>query len=367
MSFPKQTLPEAVCQQLREAILAHRWRTSLPGIRVLCEEIQVSRQTMMFALRLLEGEGVILPAVHGRPRMINQAMVAPAEPNIQKKSEPVIVLIAWQKETELSETDAELCSHIKKLAESEGFRYRHLAYRYIMRAMGAKKLAYLVKQNPADVYVVMSAHKQCASALRRTGVPLIYIGGEQVKGCVPRISYSLNQMCDLAIKRLVALKHKRITVMLPEGINLASRKASAGEQMVERLFQPYNLPFSTYNCPRWGKTKDDFNEALENLFSLTPPTALILGDVKHVTRVVCFLMRRKLSYPEDVSIIVLDEAKELLECHPVISHIKGNNRLFARSVLKSVRRKLTHQDDQDLEVVPTHLVETGSITEAKAN
>ena len=58
----KKTLAETVCENLRESILANHWRNILPGIRALCEELQVSRQTMVTALRLLESEGYVMPS-----------------------------------------------------------------------------------------------------------------------------------------------------------------------------------------------------------------------------------------------------------------------------------------------------------------
>ena len=54
----KKSLAETVCDCLREAISAGRWCGALPGIRSLCEELDVSRQTMVDALRLFRAEDV---------------------------------------------------------------------------------------------------------------------------------------------------------------------------------------------------------------------------------------------------------------------------------------------------------------------
>lgn len=363
MAYPKQSLAEKVCEELRELIRSKRWLRTLPGIRVLCEEIQVSSQTMMLALRLLEQEGYLLPPDPGKPRAINQKMVSPVKPAGKKGLQPTILILTQYSKGDLTQTDAQICNLLKKSITAQGYTYRHVAFPLITRAMGAKRVSDVIEQNPADVYVVMSAHPQCSRALKRLGVPAVYIGGVEVKGATPRICYSLLQMCHVTLEHLVSRGHRKISLLLPENLNSASKKASSAEKPLEPIFKSNNLPFTAYNCPRWGKTKAEFNAALEQLFKVTPPTALILGDVSQATRVVCFLMRHGLKFPDDVSLIVLDESRELNEYEPPISYIKGNIPAFAKSILNSVRKKLLSQPDDDLIVTPTKLEVTGSLRE----
>ena len=365
MAYSKKSLAETVCQHLREAIIAGRWRDTLPGIRTLCGEIQVSRQTMLVALRLLEDEGYVLPAAPGKARVINAKMIGPKAAAKKKSARPTIAIIASLNESLLSRTDESICRHLRQSITSRDFVHKHIAFPDITFARGAKNINDLIAHNPADIYIVLGAHAQCAMALKKLDVPVVYLGGGQSEKCSPLISYSLHDMCQTAMNHLVSIGHRRITVLLSEIMNSASMKKSIAEGFVERIFKSHKLPFSTYNCPRWGKTKQQFNATLEHLFSLTPPTVLILGDVSHVPRVVSFLLRRGLKYPEDVSLLVLDQAPELQEYDPPISYMKKSTTNFAKIAFTVTRKLMTTKlaPDQKRIVAPAELVVTDSISD----
>ena len=151
--------------------------------------------------------------------------------------------------------------------------------------------------------------------------------------------------------------------MLPENFSSASKGESVAERAMGKVFDAHKIPFSSYNCPRWGKTKEEFNQKLEKLFSVTPPTALILGDIEHVPRVVSFLMRKGLKYPDDVSLIVLDLAPELQQYEPPISYFSKNNFGVAKIALNSVRKKMAELPEDDVIIAAARLVLTGSVAE----
>lgn len=98
---------------------------------------------------------------------------------------------------------------------------------------------------------------------------------------------------------------------------------------------------------------------------LTPPTVLILGDVSHVPRVVSFLLRRGLKYPEDVSLVVLDQALELQEYDPPISYMKKSTANFAKIAFTVTRKLMTTKPapDQERIIAPAELVVTDSISD----
>lgn len=363
MATIKTSLAETVCHNLREAILEHRWRRTLPGIRDLCEELQVSRQTMGDALRLLEAEGFVLPSSPGKPREINSEMPDPDKLVVAKGAGAVIVIIAWQRETRLSQTDEEVCCHLRKSLEAMAYTHRYVVFHDISRSRGAKRIGEIIERNPADAYIVIGAHPHCSRKLEDMDVRVVFLGGGQTKGNHPRISYSFTEMCRSALEHLVSVGHRKVSVMLPEVLNNRTKTASFAEERLASVFHSQQLPFSTFNCPRWGKTRADFQVALGNLFNLTPPTALILGDVSHVPRVVSFLMKRGLKCPDDVSLMVLDEAAELQEYDPPISYMKKPNAKLVKATLNAVRKLLTVKAEQkeELTIVPSQLVVTGSV------
>lgn len=358
-----------MCTQMRRLITEHRWHKTLPGIRVLCEEMRVSRQTMMLALRLLEQEGVLLPVMPGKPRTINPTVEGKKKRQAGKKQQhPVVALIVWRKEHELTQTDSEVVTHLRDELVSMGYECRLIVFRDIVRRVGAKQIGNVIKQNPADLYVAVGAHGACTRVLVKLEIPVVYLGGRNVPGTGPRIAASSSQMCQAAVQHLQSLGHRRISVMLPEVLNHANRSASASEGEIRDIFKKLDLPFSGYNCPRWGKSKGEFLDALEQLFRVTPPSALVLGDVNHVTRTVSFLMRRRMRYPEDVSLVVLDNAYELDEYQPPICHVKMPTTRIAKNAAKAVSKFIhTGKLEKKLLVTPADLVMTDSIARADAN
>lgn len=134
-----------------------------------------------------------------------------------------------------------------------------------------------------------------------------------------------------------------------------------GSARLQRFFVRNSCLFPHTTARAGGKTKAGYHQTLENLFNLTPPTALIIGDSEQVPRVVSFLLRHQLRYPEDVSLVVLDEAEELQQYEPPISYLKKDNPALVKIALNSIRKKLAQLPDEELIISPAKLVLTGSV------
>ena len=72
----QQSLPEQVAAHLREGIERGRWSDPFPGVPQLAGELDVGRNTVRRALRILEGEGLLGGRGQGRSRGITAAGAA---------------------------------------------------------------------------------------------------------------------------------------------------------------------------------------------------------------------------------------------------------------------------------------------------
>jgi len=334
----RESLAQSVCNKLEEAILNSTWKHTLPSIRSLCAEMMVSKQTMMNALQLLEKSGYVKPTSRGKPREISvdHSLTKPSQ-----HTTPVIGLISYSVYEELTDVDQEVIKKLNKLIDSKGLTFKLIVFKDLIVNAGAKNIKSVVRQNPADIYVVLGASPASSRVLRTLNKPIVYLGGDFVKGCSPRIGFSFTEICNCAIDYLVTLGHSKITVMLPENFNRKNRTVSQAESYIEKLFTSKQIPFSTYNCPRWGKTTSDYYEALEQLFAVTPPTAILLGDSAQMPRLASFLMSRGLRYPDDISIIILDKSSSIDEYRPKLSYIEKPVSALVKITFKEINKLLT--------------------------
>ena len=365
----RQSIAQTTCLSLIREIGAGRWEGSLPSIRTLSDLMQVSRQTIINALLLLEEAGYVKAAKQNKPREINQRKInSLSKSKSNSKTETKLTsykvcIVSWRPLNGLTLSDTDLCNRMQKAIIARGYDYEHLVYSDLTSSKGAKALRSFIIQNPANVYIVMGAHPACSKVLKEMGVPVVFLGGEEAPNCYPRVSFSLKHSCTSLLEHLISVGHQRISVMLPEVLNRNNQANTRTENYIREIFEQHGLSFSNFNCPRWGKTREDYQDAIEKLFAVTPPTAIIMGDCSHVPRVVSYLMRNGLRYPDDVSLAVMDYSSDLFDYMPAISHIRHSLPSLASLAMSQVKQLLTSQKPvkQELTVAKSELVITGSI------
>ena len=70
MALPLFSHSKQVAAHLRGEILKGRWSGAMPGILALGRDLRVNHNTIDAALRLLEGEGLLVAQGKGRSRRI---------------------------------------------------------------------------------------------------------------------------------------------------------------------------------------------------------------------------------------------------------------------------------------------------------
>lgn len=360
----KHSLSLRVADTLEEKVGEGRWKVVLPGIRVLCDEMGVSSRTMMMALRILENRGVLDAAEKGKPRALKTGF----EQTQQEKKQLSVCVLMWRKLEDLSLADRDIVNHFRQEIQEGGGEVNLLVYHEVVKASGGNKIAEVIERNPADGYMVVGAHLSVSEVLVELGVPVAYVGGEHVKGAVPRAGYSMSGMCSEFLEEMVKLGHERCITLLPGVMVRHDEGLSHVEEAIGRVYWEHGLRFvAHFHCPRWGSGLSDLQAGLDKLFRLTPPTALILGDASMVPGVVSFLMQRGLRYPEDVSIACLDGSEALKHFVPPISHItkmgkSGGKRMFR---LLQQRMELRGEMSNEVTILPCGVVMTDSLVGPK--
>jgi LacI family transcriptional regulator len=165
-----------------------------------------------------------------------------------------------------------------------------------------------------------------------------------------------------ALRRLVRLGHRRIVLLTRE----ERRKPAPG--LMERRFleelKRLGVPVGVYNLPDWEDHKGGFQRCLEGLFRHTPPSALILSEPTFFFAAQQFLTRRRLSVPEDVSMLALDDHPAFRWFAPEVSRIQTDARRWVARVVEWAENVANGREDRRETLVRSKFIEGETIAVA---
>ena len=102
----------------------------------------------------------------------------------------------------------------------------------------------------------------------------------------------------------LATVHQRIVLLVRE-----SQRATGPGEADRAIFEEmvaYGLSPGPYNLPEWKDNPEDFYQMLDELFRITPTTALIMDEPFLFHAAKDYLARRGILAPEQVSLICAD-------------------------------------------------------------
>lgn len=133
----------------------------------------------------------------------------------------------------------------------------------------------------------------------------------------------------------------------------------------ERAFlnelEQQGLPRGAYNLPNWKETPEGFHTRLDELFRITPPTALLLDESPLFAATQQFLAYRKLRVPQDVSLVCTDDSPDFGWCRPPVSHIRWDSRPLIRRIVKWAANISHGKEDLRQTDTPAQFVPGGTI------
>jgi DNA-binding LacI/PurR family transcriptional regulator len=349
MALELLTHAEQVAAHLKGEILDGRWVGTLPGIRKLGRELGVNPNTVEAALTLLEGEGLLASQSHGKPRRILPRQgkaftrririgVLPYERGGQSLPINQVPLAG------LNESRFDLKIATKSLTELR---------------MSPDRVARLVKGEPMDAWVVISASKEVLEWFSCQAVPTFSLYGPfvglPVSGGGPRKDPALKEV----LRRLVELGHRRIVLFTRK--ERRHPTPAVYEQIFLSELERLGVPCGRYNLPDWDETPEGFRSALRALFEYTPPTALILEEPLLFYATYQFLARRGVSSPEQISLVSGDPELAFDWCDPPISHIRWEIGPLVRRIRQWATNISCGREDHKQALFDAKFVEGGTI------
>jgi DNA-binding LacI/PurR family transcriptional regulator/DNA-binding transcriptional regulator YhcF (GntR family) len=317
--FP--TITEQVADHLRGELERGRWAGLMPGKHGLAAELGVNNKTVEAALRQLEAEGQLVAQGAGRRRRIELG-------SQERRKMLRISLLLNETVDQGLDYIIELRHRLQEMGHAVEFAQRTL----VDLRNDVVRLAGLVETAGADAWVVFSGsrrvlewfvdRKQPVFAVfgRRGGLPLAAVGPDKPSAMIA------------ATETLARLGHQRIVLL----VRTPRRLPVPGEpeQAFLKQLETHGIKTSQYNLPDWEETPAGFHKCLDELFRVTPPTALIIDETALFFATYQFFTRRGLRVPEDISLIATDPHPAFDWWQPSVAHIHWESEPIVRRVLK---------------------------------
>lgn len=329
------TVPEQTADHLRAGLRAGRWGGRLPGVLRLAAELEVSKDAVRTALRRLEEEGVVTPGGNGRQRLFTGSR---ASPHGARKSLRVGILLSRPLRTDNGVSQRML---LRLLHEIENAGHSGFFASQSQQCLQHKlvRVVAMMQKTQADAWVVTDAPEELMQWLAAQTQPAICLGGRYTELPLARVAMDLTAGFLDAVRALKRLGHRRIVLTVPR----VWRHPAAGKLVSAVLEELGGSP--EYHVPDWDPGAQGFNDLLESLFRMTPPTAMIVVEPSEAIAVISFLAQRGLSVPQDLSLVCRHRDASLDLCRPDIACISNNEEHLVRHTLRwvnAVARGVVH-------------------------
>lgn len=335
LELPKRSsLVASTAASLRDGIRRGLWEGSLPGERILCEHLQVSRTTLRSALALLVTEGRI-SADARRKRRILRANSA-TEPPLARD----LVAIVTNEQVQLMAPMVifyinEIRRHVQKI----GLRLDIFTDLKLDQRKSDRKLTEFLQNRQVACWVLVTPTADVQRFFADRGLPTLVLGPTAPDIPLPSISVDYEAVCRHAAGVLLGKGHRRIALIIPDsGIvgNIASEKGfrEGVEQSPHADAKAFIL--------RHDSTRDGICRKLDlHLKTSRPATAFLVCRPPHALTVTSHLLTCGHSIPNEISVISRDSESYIDFFSPEITRYHFRRRRFAERVSRLVVRLAT--------------------------
>lgn len=312
---------EQAADFLRGQILRGRWSGVMPGRHDLAAELGINHKTVEAALSQLEEQGFLVKQGSGRRRRISPLNGKARPPSLR------IAILAGMSGDRTQDFMVEMKHRL--IEDGHSAFYTEPCLNDL--GMDVRRVARLVKRTGVDAWVVVAGSREVLEWLAGQATPVFALFGRRARlriaGCGPDKPPAYAE----ATRALLALGHRRIVLLTHALRRLPSPGASEHAFLAE--LAAAGIPVGNYHLPDWEETPEGFQQRLDSLFQLTPPTALILDSNPLFAAAQHFIQRIGLRVPEDVSLVCTDVTRELIWQLPPVSHIRWDSRPIVRRVV----------------------------------
>lgn len=326
------TAAEQVAHHLKKEIESATWMGTIPGAAALARQLGVGRMTVDVALELLEKEGLLhSQGPCKRRRIVNK-------PKGTSTSMQVAILF-YEPEDAASRYVYEL----RNLLLASGHQFSIAPKTLTDLKHDPKRVAAMVREHQAEAWVIVAGSEPVLHWFVESGIPAFALFGRMKDLPISGTGPDKQPAIIDAVRILLGHGHSRIVLLVRED----RRRPSYGPAETAFLseLQARGIPTGPYNIPDWEESAAGLVRCLDNLFQVTPPTAILVGDpmlflpVQHY----CSLDPGRRS--GNVVLVATDFHPGFKWCEPTVPHIDWDHQAAARRVMRWVDRVSRGKDD----------------------
>jgi len=311
---------EQVADYLRQHMANGRWGETMPGRIELAKELGINGKTVEAALQQLEREKILIPQGAGKRRKISVSKAA-------GHSSLRVAVLNYEPETRGENYIIDL---VHQLAES-GHTVFSTRKTLMELGLNVQRVAKLVEETRADAWIIVGGSHDVLEWFVQHSIPAFAVFGRRrgliIAGAGPAKPPAMKEL----IRRLVELGHRRIVLLAREERRLP--RPGATERAFLSTLEAHGIQPNSYHLPAWTESPEGFQKCLDELFRVTPPTALIVDESPFFTAAMQFFMKRGIRVPEAVSLVCCDSDPNFSWCQPPITHIHWDSRPIVRRIM----------------------------------
>ena len=354
-SLHRLTIAEQAAAHLREGLRGGHWAGSLPGVKRLAAELDISTTTVQAALRMLESEGLLGVQGRGRSRTIH--LCDSAETKLR------VGILMHDSTIEEAPQVAMLISQLQHDLKAAGHEVFFTAKSQVTLRHNVKHIVAHLDETPAHAWIVVSGTRPLLERLSDHAKPCLALFGRTEGLQIARSGPDKVPAYAAATRYLLGLGHRRIVLICRRQRRIP--KLGNAEQAFFDELAAHRIPVSDYCMPEWEETPAGLYALLESLFQLTPPTALILDETCFFHAATAFLARRGIRVPADVSMLATDYDTSFTWHHPSVAGMHWKNEPVIRRILRWVEAARKGRADRKTINFPAEFVPGETIGPAR--
>lgn len=315
------SVSDQIVAHLRNEIENGKWRGLMPGRNELARLYDVGISSMEDALRQLEADGLLADQGAGRQRRIVE------NPQSAHRRQLRIAVLSYESSSLRGGIFSEVAHELREVGHDAFFTNTSL----LEMDMNVRRVAKLVKQTEADAWIVCSAPREVTEWFATLPLPAFALFGRRRGVRMASVGPDKSPALVEATRRLIGSGHRRIVMLCRPD----RRRPAPGAP--ERAFlaelAAHGIEPGPYHLPDWEDGVDGFQTQLEMLFDVTPPTALIVDELRLFVATQQLLLRKQLRVPHDVSLVSMESDPALEWCRPSVACVRWDQAAVIRRVV----------------------------------
>ncbi len=334
LQIPKRiSLISETASILRDGINKGYWQGNLPGERILCDQLHISRPTLRAALSLLQKEGMIR-VTHGKRRK-----VFPAEDRPRSVQNRMIGLIINKSISQISPLTFQILMEVRHHLHLGGFETEiFISPTQEFRHQRLKLENFIEKHSVSCCILLLSSEEQQKWFFQK-GIPALVFGSCYPSVKLPSLDVDNYAVCHHAAGIFLGRGHRRLAFIRSDN-RIAGDRAST-EGFMDGITQS---PHADANgiVIRHKDTRRDLIRRLDKLLDSEDqcPTGILTSRPLETLMVVMHLLKRGITIPEDISLIARDRDYSFNFLEPKIAHYAYPRDLFSRRLTRVILQLL---------------------------